>query len=67
MEIRVYLHSSKESMYDAGKKAGLSDKALEQFMYACYEVEVTLDVNEEDGHAKIVAVDNRRLELPVNS
>ena len=60
MIITVYLHSSKESMYDAGEKAGLKDDALHLFMYACTEVRVDLDVDEK-GNAIIKSVDGRNL------
>ena len=56
--VDIYLHSSKESMYRHGKKAGLSDTQLELFVYACQEVTVTLSVNEK-GKAEIIAVDGR--------
>ena len=56
--IDVFLHSSKESMYEEGIHAGLSDKQLELFVYACSELKVTLSVNEE-GEAEIIAVDDR--------
>ena len=57
--INVYLHSSKEAMYEEGKQEGLSDKQLELFKYVCNEVKVTLSVN-EDGEAEIIAVDDRQ-------
>lgn len=62
MKITVYLHSSKESNYETGKQAGLEGDALEYFMYACYEVKVDLDVDKKTGQAKIVAVDDCKLE-----
>lgn len=61
MEIKVYLHSSKDSMYEVGRKAGLTGEALDFFQFACYEVEMTLDVEEVTGKATIVAVGEQRL------
>jgi hypothetical protein len=46
-------------MRDAGERLGLTGPALDTFVYACYEVKVDLDVNEETGKAKIFAVDDR--------
>ncbi len=60
MIITVYLHSSKESMYDAGKKAGLTGDALHLFMYACNEVKVDLEVDEK-GLATIKKVDSHEV------
>lgn len=59
MKVNIYLHSSKEDMWNYGVKAGLSDAANEKFIFACYEVKLTLDVNEKTGKADIVAVDDR--------
>lgn len=63
MIINTYLHSSKEDMLNAGVKAGLSEQALDLFMYACCEVKVTLDVEEATGKARIIAVDNRKVDV----
>jgi hypothetical protein len=57
----VYLHSSKETMYDKGEALGLSEKALEKFIYTCSEVKIGLEVNLETGEATIISCDNRRL------
>lgn len=61
MRITTYLHGSKEDNYSNGKEAGLSEKALEYFMYANYEVKIDLEVDEKTGASKIVAVDGREL------
>jgi len=49
----VYLHSSKDSMYEKGEELGLSQEAINKFMYCCYEIEIEMDVN-EDGSYKIL-------------
>jgi hypothetical protein len=59
MIIKTYLNSSKEDMYSKGVEHGLEDKALDKFMYALYEVEFDLEVNEETGEAKIIKVDGK--------
>ena len=60
MFISVYLHSSKESMRDQGETAGLKGKALDNFMYACYEVKIGLEVDDK-GNARIISVDDRSI------
>lgn len=57
----MYLHGSKESNYEKGVQLGLSDKALENFVYALYEVKFDVNVD-KDGNTEIVAVDGRKLE-----
>ncbi len=61
MRADIYLHGSKESNYETGQELGLKGKALEYFCYACYEVKVTVEVNEKTGAATIVAVDDKEL------
>lgn len=59
LKTKMFLHSDKDTNRDMGEKLGLSDEALGRFIYACYEVEVDLEVNEQTGEARIVAVDGR--------
>lgn len=56
----AHLHSSKESMYELGKQIGLSDAALEMFVFALYEVKFQLEVDDQ-GCATIVRVDDQPL------
>ncbi len=58
----MYLHSSKEYSYESGEEIGLDEDALDEFMYALYEVGFELEV-EMDGSYKIVAVDGDNFEL----
>lgn len=60
MKIDLYVHSTKEASYDAGKKAGLSGEALERFKFAGYEHKITYLVDKE-GHAFAIAIDDRRI------
>ena len=62
MVTKVYLHGDKEYMYDKGVELGLSGEALRTFSYSCYEVEVTLNVNEKTGYAEIFQVNGRNVE-----
>lgn len=58
MKVKVYVHSSKDSMWDKGVSLGLESEALRLFSYALCEVEFVLDVN-ADGTYKIVTVDGK--------
>ena len=50
----VYLHSNKERMIEIGAELGLDDDAImEKFRGCCYEVKITIEVN-EDGTYKIL-------------
>lgn len=57
----IYIGSSKESMWNKAVELGLSGEALMSFRYACCEVKLTIDVDEQTGDAVIVAVDGRPL------
>jgi hypothetical protein len=61
MLITAYLHSSKETMSNKGFEAGLPVEVLGRFAYALYEVKLLLDVNEQDGMAEILKVEDRHL------
>lgn len=52
--IKVYVHGSKEYMWDKGEALGLKGDALRMFSYACSEVEILLEV-QSDGTAKMVS------------
>lgn len=52
----VYLHSSKETMCDYGKEFGLEGEALDNFMYCCYEVAISLEIDTKTGKYKILKV-----------
>lgn len=43
MQVKLYVHATPEAMFKAGKQAGLSDEAAEQFRYAD-EFELDLEV-----------------------
>ena len=62
-EITIYLHGSKETMWNEGKKARLKGNALEYFKYACHEVKVVLKVDETTGEAEIFKVNDKLLEV----
>lgn len=54
-----YLHSSKEEMLDLGEQHGLKGAALDNFMYALYEVKLELEVDMQTGDSKIIKCDDR--------
>ena len=58
----IFVHTSKEYMWDKGMEIGLSQDQLNIFMYVGYEVRLTIEVDENTGDAVIVAVDGRKLE-----
>jgi hypothetical protein len=65
--IKIYLHGSKESMRYEGEKLGLSEEALEKFMYCCYEVALDVLTDMETGESEIVGVDGKSvMNIPVS-
>lgn len=50
----VYAHASKEAMYAKGEKLGLTGEALAMFKHGLCEVEMTIEVNEDNGEVKLV-------------
>lgn len=61
-QVSVYLHSDRMHMNAKGIELGLTGETLRMFEFACYEVLLVLEVNEETGEAKIIGVDGRKLE-----
>lgn len=59
MKIKVYIHGSKESFYEAGVRAGLGAQALEMFRYAGCEHEIEYSVDQLSGIATAVTFDGR--------
>ena len=55
-KIRIvgYVHSSKETMCDLGEENGLQGKALDEFVYALYEVMIPMIVDTETGKYEII-------------
>jgi len=56
---KVYVHGSKESMYDEGVKLGLSGEALHYFTFTGCEVELEILVDMNTGDSTIIAVDGK--------
>jgi hypothetical protein len=59
-----YLHSDKETNYEKAKELGLSPEATKQFAYACYEVGIMVEVN-EDGSCQAMGIEGRLLQQKV--
>lgn len=51
----VYVHGSKENMWDIGTELGLDGEALNLFRYALYEVAIEISVN-RDGAYKVLSI-----------
>lgn len=62
IKTKVYLHSSKSEMAGRGEEMELDEIALENFVYALYEVEFTLEVDTKTGFYKITHVNGKKLE-----
>lgn len=66
MKVTVYLHRDKETNLDTAQGLELNEKAQDEFMYALYEVEFDLEVN-EDGSYRVTEVrDSDQVLRPVN-
>jgi hypothetical protein len=61
MKATIYLQSDRISNYNLGQKIGLTREALEMFSFACYEVEIVVEVNVETGECVIVSVDGKEV------
>ena len=61
--IKLYVHSDKDSNYELADELGLDEDALENFMYAGYEVKLTIEVY-ADGHSVCTHLDNVELVTP---
>lgn len=62
---KMYAHSSKDSNWGTGEELGLSEEALEEFCYALYEVEFSVEIDSETGKVMITAVNGVELREPV--
>src|SRR5687768_2355437 len=56
-----YLHSDKSGMYETGSDLRLSDKALEKFIYAFYEVKFECEVDTDTGEVFVTSFEGRKL------
>lgn len=57
----VYVHGSKDEMWEKGEELGLTGDALRMFSYTATEVKLTIDVDEKTGESTIIAVDDKPL------
>lgn len=62
-----YLHSDKSSNAEKAEELGLSEKALDNFVYSLYEVEFNMEVDVETGETWIIGIAGTKLEKPVKS
>lgn len=65
MKVRTkyYLHSDKDTNYEIGEKLGLKDRALDNFLYAFYEVCFEIEVDTDTGQYTILSVDRKNILL----
>ena len=62
--VKVYVHATKESNFQIGVDAGLTGDALEMFLFAGYEHEITYEVDERTGEATAIEFDGRKIDKP---
>lgn len=56
-QCNMYLHSNKETNYELGKdELELNDKALDNFVYALYEVKFDVEVDTKTGEINILGI-----------
>jgi hypothetical protein len=51
IKTKVYLYGNEDRMFELGHKLKLSEKALEQFNFCCFEVFLDIEVDENTGEA----------------
>jgi hypothetical protein len=61
MRAIAHTNATKEGMRKIGEELGLTGEALNNFMYALYEVEFELEVDEVTGEYEIISVDGKEL------
>ena len=61
-QVDFYLHGSKEGNADKAMVLKLSEKAMQNFIYALYEVKLTCNVDTKTGDCTITHVDGRRVD-----
>ena len=62
-KVKVYASVSKETMWELGRKIGLTEEACQLFRHGCQEVELGLKVW-KDGSVKITTVDGKKVWYP---
>lgn len=60
MRVKVCVHGRKETCYEAGKAAGLTDEQLKMFVFAACEHCIEYEVDEKGG-ATPVCLDGKTL------
>lgn len=61
--VEIYVHAGKENAYSASEAAGLTGEALNKAAYLGYEHKLSFEVDPKTGDGKLVAVDDRKLEV----
>ena len=59
--VKLYVHANKESNFRIGVDSGLAGEALQRFLFAGYEHEITYAVDERTGEATAIEFDGRKI------
>lgn len=62
---RLHVYGDDDRTYETGVKAGLSEKALETFVYAAYELVLDVVIDEDTGEAVATHLNGVALTAPV--
>lgn len=65
MEVKIYLHSNKEDIFNQLTDQDIPKEVAQDMRYMCYEVEVTAELNEEERSAYATHFGGVKLEKPV--
>lgn len=60
-DVEIYVHGSRESMWELGTKLKLTGEVLRFFSFAAEEFKITLRVDLETGDAFPIAINDREL------
>lgn len=61
IDFDVYVHSSKDMLYEEGERLGMTRDALMLFRHLASEVRLTYRVNTETGEGVLLFVDGRSI------
>ncbi len=61
---KIYLHGTKEGMWEQGEELGLTKSQLQNFIYTGYEVEINIEID-NTGQAWATHVQGVKLERKV--
>jgi hypothetical protein len=62
---KMYFHADKSGNAENGREMGLEGAALDKFVYAGYEVGITIEIDEKTGHTFATHFQGAKLEKKV--